>query len=530
MTSHRVQVDNPDQVLAAIAAQLRASASTRERPCLIMLAGLPGTGKSFLGRLLSVQLGAALVATDHVRRAFFPRPDYSGAERDTVHDLCCRLAERLLAARVPVVLDATHSIEAHRQSVYALAARLEVPLVVVETVAPEALARQRLERRASLRRDPFDMSDAVTRAVYDRVRQRFEPITRPHTVVDTSRDPAAAVAEIIRQLNAPTTGGQPMNVLYLTEDDVAALLPMATALEAVEDAFRALAEPGPQHAENRPRQRVFVPGGLLHTMNASLPPAGVLGLKAYTTFREGNRFLVLLYSAEDGRLLAIFEADRLGQIRTGAATGVATKYMARQDATTCGIIGTGWQARAQLAAVCAMRPVQHVLAYSRDPEHRRAFATEMSQALGIAVEPADSAEAAVRGRDIVVTITGSREPVLRGAWLAPGTHVNAAGSNRADRREVDVAAVERSRRVAIDSVEQGRMEAGDLLAAVEAGALRWEEVTELSLIVAGRAPGREAPDEITLFKSLGLAVEDIAVAARVYRRALAEGRGRAIPM
>jgi len=528
MAPDKVQVDNPEQVLREITAQLRSSAARREPPCLIMLAGLPGTGKSYLGRLLSVQLGAALVATDHVRRTFFPRPDYSAGERDTVHDLCCRLAEQLIAARVPVVLDATHAIEAQRQNVYALAGRLGVPLVVVETVAPEALVRQRLERRSGLQRDPFDMSDAVTSAVYARVQRRFEPITRPHVVVDTSGDLAAAVARIERQLNVPTTGEQPMNILYLTEDDVAALLPMATALEAVEDAFRALAEPGPQHAENRPRQRAFVPGGLLHTMNASLPSAGVLGLKAYTTFREANRFLVLLYSAEDGRLLALIEADRLGQIRTGAASGVATKYMARPDATTCGIIGTGWQARAQLAAVCAVRPVQHVLAYSRDPEHRRAFSTEMSQALGIAVEPAESAEAAVRERDIVVTITSTREPVLRGTWLAPGTHVNAAGSNRADRREVDIAAVERSRRVAIDSVEQGRMEAGDLLAAVEAGVLRWDEVTELSLIVAGRASGRGAADEITLFKSLGLAVEDIAVAARVYRRAMAEGRGREI--
>jgi alanine dehydrogenase len=316
-----------------------------------------------------------------------------------------------------------------------------------------------------------------------------------------------------------------MSALYLTEADVAALLPMSAALDALAEAFGALSAEGGRQAQVRPRQRVTVPGGVLHVMNAALPTQGVLGLKAYTSFRQGARFLVLLYSAKDGRLLALIEADRLGQTRTGAASGLATRYLARPDARTVGLIGTGWQAQAQLAAMCAVRPIEHVLAFGRDLERRRAFCAQQSALLGVPVEPAPNAIEAITGRDIVITCTTSRTPVVLGTWLAPGQHVNAVGGNHAERRELDVQAVARAARVAIDSREQGRMEAGELIFAVNEGALRWEQVAELGELVAGQAPGRGRPEEITLFKSLGVALEDVAVAAYVYRRALDERRG-----
>lgn len=314
--------------------------------------------------------------------------------------------------------------------------------------------------------------------------------------------------------------------LFLREADVEALLTMEEAIEAVEAAFRAL---GQGRAENRPRARAYVPGGVLNVMCAALPEAGVLGLKSYTGFRSGVRFLVLLYSAEDGRLLAVIEADRLGQMRTGAASGVATRLLARADATTVGLIGAGWQAQSQLLAVCAVRPIQTVRVYSRTPSRAQAFAQAMSGQLGITVTPVPSAEEAVRDADILITATNSRDPVLLGEWLRPGQHINAIGSNQGVRRELDSAAVVRCDRVIVDQLEQARIEAGDLIAPITEGRFGWDRVEELAAVVTGRAPGRTRPEEITLFKSLGLAIEDMAVAARVYARALAEGRGERLP-
>lgn len=314
--------------------------------------------------------------------------------------------------------------------------------------------------------------------------------------------------------------------LFLREADIEALLTMDEAIEAVEAAFRALGE---GNAQNRPRARVYVPGGVLNVMSAALPDAGVLGLKSYTGFRGGVRFLVLLYSAGDGRLLAVIEADRLGQMRTGAASGVATRLLARADATSVGLIGAGWQAQSQLMAVCAVRPIQRVWVCSRTESSAQAFARAMSDQLGITLTPVTSAEEAVRDADIVITATSARDPVVQGDWLQPGQHVNAIGSNQAARRELDSAAVARCDRVIVDSLDQAQIEAGDLIAPITEGRFGWERVDELAAVIVGRAPGRSSPDEITLFKSLGLAIEDMAVAARVYARALAEGRGERLP-
>jgi len=315
--------------------------------------------------------------------------------------------------------------------------------------------------------------------------------------------------------------------LFLTDDDVARLLTMPEALEAVEEAFR---HHGEGKAVNRPRARVRLPQGILHVMAAGLPHVGVLGLKAYTTFRGAVRFHVHLYSAEDGRLLALIEADRLGQIRTGAASGVATRYLARPDASVVGIFGTGWQARSQLQALCAVRQVREVRAYGRDAARRTAFCREMEAALQVPVRPAPEPRVVVEGADIVTTMTTAKAPVFDGRWLEQGTHVNAAGSNFAEKQEIDEAAVMASRLVVVDSKEQARIECGDLIAPIDRGLLSWDQVHELGEVVAGKIPARERPGDITLFESQGLALEDMAVAAVVYRKALREKVGRELPL
>jgi ornithine cyclodeaminase/alanine dehydrogenase-like protein (mu-crystallin family) len=302
---------------------------------------------------------------------------------------------------------------------------------------------------------------------------------------------------------------------------------MDDALRAVEEALRQHAQ---EKADNRPRARVRVPRGILHVMPAGLPSAGVLGFKAYTAFGGNFCFHVHLYSAEDGHLLALMEADRLGQIRTGAASGVATKYLARPEAAVVGIFGTRRQARCQLQAVCAVRTVREVRAYGRDPARRAAFCREMEAALGVPVRPAPEPRAVVEGADIVTTITTAKTPVFDGRWLAPGTHVNAAGSNFAEKEEIDEAAVRAAQLIVVDNTEQARIECGDLIGPIRRGILSWDQVHELGEVVAGKIPGRERPGDITLFESQGIALEDMAVAAVVYRKALQEKAGREIPL
>lgn len=311
--------------------------------------------------------------------------------------------------------------------------------------------------------------------------------------------------------------------LYLREEDVERLLSMGDLIPALEEAFRLLAE---GKAVNRPRDRVILGKEVLHVMSAGIPELGVMGLKSYATTPRGTRFVVLLYRIEDGELLAVIEADRLGQLRTGAASAVATKYMSKPESGSVGIIGTGKQARTQLAGVCAVRPVALVKAYSRNPDRCARFAEEMVQELGVQVEPVGSAEEAVEGVDIAITATTASQPVLRGIWLRPGMHINAIGSNWAHKQEVDVETVSRSHILVVDSLEQARRESGDLIAAVNAGALAWEDVVELADVVSGRTPGRRSLEDITLFESQGIALEDLVAARMVYERAREVGAGQ----
>jgi alanine dehydrogenase len=314
--------------------------------------------------------------------------------------------------------------------------------------------------------------------------------------------------------------------IFLREADVQKLVTIAEAIDAVEEAFRLQGE---QKAENTPRRRCRLGKGFLHVMSASLPTLGVAGFKSYTTVGGVARFYVQLFSAEDGQMLAMMEADLLGQIRTGAASAVATKYMARPTASRVGIFGTGWQARSQLEAICAVRPIKTIVAFGRDQARREKFCAEMSAKLGIGVYPAAAPIEAVKDMEIVVAATNSKTPVLNGEWLGEGTHINAVGANFLSKQEVDVETVRRSSCVVVDSLEQSRLEGGDLARAAEADSFFWEDARELGLVVTGDFPGREDDREITLFESHGIALEDVALARRVYQAATKAGIGEPLP-
>ncbi|MGC1684599.1 MAG: ornithine cyclodeaminase family protein [Candidatus Acidiferrales bacterium] len=316
--------------------------------------------------------------------------------------------------------------------------------------------------------------------------------------------------------------------LLLKESDVRRLLTMEMAFSAVEESFQHLAD---GTAILHSRHRLHVPGGsYLHYMAAADVRGGYMGMKIYTSSRQGLRFLVPLFNAVSGELLALIEADYLGQMRTGAASGVATRLMARDDSTKVGLIGTGLQARTQLQAIAQVRKIEHIRVFGRDATRRAKFATEMAQQLNIPVDPVDSAEAAVRGADIIVTSTTASQPVLHGQWLRPGVHINAIGANFPQKRELDENAVLRANIIAVDSREQAKLEAGDLIQPFENDPSRWDSVKELSEIAAGRTPGRAHPDDITLFKSSGIAIEDVVTANRVYEKAIEMKIGQQVPL
>jgi alanine dehydrogenase len=316
--------------------------------------------------------------------------------------------------------------------------------------------------------------------------------------------------------------------LLLTEADVRSLLTMPVAIEVVEESLR---QQGKGELILQPRRRIKMPdNALLHYMAAGDPIHGYIGMKLYTVTRGGAHFVVPLFRSATGEMVALIEADALGQIRTGAATGVATKCLGKAKASTVGIIGTGYQARTQLEAVAAVRPLDRVRAHGRDPERRSKFCREMSERIGVPVNGTNSSEEAARGVDIVITATSATQIVLEGAWLSPGMHISAMGANWPQKRELDSAAVGRANLVVVDSIEQSKMEAGDLIQAFGDDQSRWSTVEELGRIVSGQIPGRTSADQITLFKSNGIASWDLAVAARVYEMAVARGIGRPIPL
>jgi ornithine cyclodeaminase/alanine dehydrogenase-like protein (mu-crystallin family) len=315
--------------------------------------------------------------------------------------------------------------------------------------------------------------------------------------------------------------------LLLRDEDVRSLLEISDTIDALEQAFTALSH---GNANNRPRMRVIQNKGILHILAASYAGGEVLGLKTFTVFRQGVRALVLLFSNEDGRLLALVEADWLGRIRTGATGGLAARHLAVPGASHVGLIGAGRQAETQLLAVCAVRPIRSIAVYSRRLPQNEEFCQRMTQRLQVAVAPAASAREAVEDADVVITATTAGEPVFSGAWLKPGCHVNTIGSNWAKRREIDEETLQRASLIVTDSVEQARIEAGDLIIPATAGSLDWESVWELADVVAGDGPQRNSSYDITVYKGVGAALEDITVAACAYLRARERGVGEKIDL
>jgi ornithine cyclodeaminase/alanine dehydrogenase-like protein (mu-crystallin family) len=310
--------------------------------------------------------------------------------------------------------------------------------------------------------------------------------------------------------------------LFLKESDVEQLLTMPLALELVERVHR---EYSTGNAIDVPRERTRLPKAALHILQGAVPSAGIFGYKAYTSSREGVRFLVYGFSAERGNLDVVVEANYLGMMRTGAAGGVAARWLARHDAKVAGVFGAGWQAQSQIEALAAVRKLERVKVWSRTAEKLATFCRKMSTKLSLDVVPAASPQDAVQGSDVVVTITTSATPVFDGEWLQRGTHVTAAGSNSLLRQEIDEATVRKANPVVVDSRPSAMKEAGDLLPALEKGRLHSGALVELGEVIAGTRAGRTSPDQVTLFESQGMAMQDLILAAELAKLARAGGLG-----
>ena len=315
--------------------------------------------------------------------------------------------------------------------------------------------------------------------------------------------------------------------LFLTENDVKQVLTATMALEAVESAHRDLAL---GQAQDTPRARTRLPQTVLHILQGALPAQGVLGYKAYTSNRSGNRFLVHLFDAATGSLLAVIEADYMGMIRTGAASGVAARWLARPDAKVAGVFGAGWQAEGHVRAICAALPLERVKVFSRKADKLAVFCRRMSEVTGALVVPAASAEDAVRGSDLLGTVTTTAQPLFDADWLEPGTHINAAGSNALIRQELSEATLKRAALVAVDAVPTALAEAGDLLPLLEKGRLHSRQLVELGDIIIGQRAGRTSTEQITVFESQGMAIQDLAVGLRVLAAARESGLGVELPL
>lgn len=315
--------------------------------------------------------------------------------------------------------------------------------------------------------------------------------------------------------------------LFLTENDVKKLLTVDIALSGVEMAHRELAE---GQALDTPRARTRLPQTALHILQGALPGMGILGYKAYTSNRSGNRFLVHVFDAASGRLRGIVESDYLGMIRTGAASGLASRLLARPDVRVAGVFGAGWQAEGHVRALCRVLSLDVVKVYSRRADRLADFCARLSELTGVSVVPAASAEETVRGSGVVGTVTTAAHPLFEAEWLEPGTHINAAGSNALVRQEISEAVVRLCDPVVVDSVPTALAEAGDLLPLLEKGRLHARRLIELGDVLIGRHQGRTSNEQITLFESQGMAIQDLAVAGMLLELAHAQGLGCELPL
>lgn len=321
--------------------------------------------------------------------------------------------------------------------------------------------------------------------------------------------------------------------LYLTEADVRQVLDMPLAIAAVEDAHRALTE---GRAQDLPRQRTRTPKLALHLLQASYTDRSgisVTGFKAYTSSRSGNRFLIHLYDGTSGALRAMISADLLGMIRTGAASGVASRWLANPHVHELALFGTGWQSEGHLAAQLAVLPIEKVSVIARNAERRDAFVARMQQQFPdrlIVSVPPEAAADAVGAAGVVGTITTSSAPVLQTEWVSPGTHLNAAGSNALIRRELPEDLIRQACPVVVDTLETALRESGDLLPLLEKGRLVPRQLIELGDVITGRVSVKPNTQGISIFESQGLGVQDMAVALKILERAVEQGLGTELPI
>jgi len=311
-------------------------------------------------------------------------------------------------------------------------------------------------------------------------------------------------------------------IYYLSEKDVQQVLNMKILLETTE---RSLKDRALHQAIDIPRQRIYTPEGTQHVLQASSKAIGYTGFKYYYTRPTGKSFYVHLINIQTGKLEAIVEAIWLSMVRTGAASGAATKYLAQENASIVGQIGSGYQSIGQLEAVCAVRTIKEARVFSRTRDKLEAYCKKMTEKLGLPVIPAASGEAAVRGAHIVNVITKSSTPALKGEWLEPGQHINAAGSNALSRAEIDDATVKRCDTITVDSRGTAQKECGDLISSFEKGVIQWDCLTEIGDVYAGKAPKRTSPAQITLYESHGMGIQDLYGAAKALELAKAQGIG-----
>lgn len=317
-------------------------------------------------------------------------------------------------------------------------------------------------------------------------------------------------------------------VRYLSEADIRSVLTMPIAIERVEQAFVDRAR---GKAFDIPRRRTRQPSGHLHVVQGAAPEINTIGYKAYYVRADRSRsFLVHLLDHAQGNLDAILEAEWMGQMRTGAATGVAAKYLSRPDSSVLGLFGSGRHAVTQVEAVCAVRGIREVKVFGRSADRVKAFCDEMSGRVAARVRPAVSREETVRGSDIIVAMTKATEPLFDGAWLEPGQFIAATGANALNRRELDLASVKRADVIVVDSVQVAEGECGDLMAGFEAGIIYWENIATLGDVIVGRRPGRTLPEQVTLYESHGMALQDLYTGRRVLELAIAKGLGTELPM
>jgi ornithine cyclodeaminase/alanine dehydrogenase-like protein (mu-crystallin family) len=317
--------------------------------------------------------------------------------------------------------------------------------------------------------------------------------------------------------------------IYLSNDDVRSLLTYEDCVKVIDDLFRHEAE---GNAENFPTTSLNLPKGFHRTKVGGAYGFGAYGLKTYGRVPGpvGVRYLVLLYSTKDGSFEAIMDAKDLGEIRTASVSAVGANHMARKNATKIGIIGTGREARGQIAAMKSVRDIKQVKCWSRTAENRASFAKDIKEWHGIETIACETAKDAVEDADIIITVSGADEPVLFGEWLKPGQHICAIGATSLFRRELDLEAVKRADLIAVENLEQSMAECGELIYAAHNRALKWKSVREMHDIVSGRVKGRPSEDAITIVDTIGVGAEDVAVAAHVLQKARERGVGVELPM